>query len=135
MVPDARTILRRRSAVLLALRLLAVIIPAIGVVVLGIHLTHLTQSNIGFDMWEYRGAVMAAVVVFGLPSLALALASACLARWIVAAPEQLSGCPGCGYTVASLDRGVCPECGLNLGPPNESPVSPSGSARAAKDHA
>ena len=51
--------------------------------------------------------------VFGAPALALALASARLARWIVPAP--LRGCPTCGYDTGSITTGVCPECGAPLG--------------------
>jgi hypothetical protein len=113
---DVYRVLARRHLVRSLLRGASVVMALLGVTVLGMFVVPLTREYIGFEMWTYWAAVAAAAVIFGVPSVALGLASAWLARWIV--PPMDRGCPRCGYEMRP-GAPACSECGEVVGAESE----------------
>jgi hypothetical protein len=112
--PPVDVILRRRHLVLVLVRSAAVVVAVFGAVDLAMSLLARTERITDFSLFEYRGAVIAAVLLYGLPALVIGLVSRRLSRWIVPAGLRSDACMNCGYSLKNLKSPICPECGADV---------------------
>ena len=112
MIPSADRIMARRHTVVIVLRFVSGVLLLIGgarliYVVVGA----LLWSGLGFlprDPEALRHVAFSVACL--IPATILLVLQNKIARWLVPIPR--SECPRCGYSLAHLREGRCPECGL-----------------------
>lgn len=122
--------LRTEDVVLIRL-LVGVTLRIIGVVLIAWS----TAQIVGILGWALQPAmfgaapagqiavIIAGPAILGVVGLVMVFATGTATRRLV--PNRLPGqrCPGCGYTITTLDKGLCTECGYEVSPLRESPRS------------
>lgn len=109
MLPTVRDIIKVRLHVMGMVRVLALAVVCFGLLTL---LGWIEEGIADSDLWSsyYHGVIARGVVTIGL-GVGLFLFAAPISRLMVPFYPDVR-CPWCGYIVAGLRAGRCPECAL-----------------------
>jgi hypothetical protein len=109
MIPSIEHIIKKRHHNRRRLRFMALILVVVGMISAG-------WAVLSALLVERTWTPSMPLLVFGggfiLPALPLWLFDDAIGRALVPMPR--SECPGCRYDLTSLERPICPECGLLL---------------------